>query len=233
MPAFLSRDGVVPYLGTFRAVSLRLVLPLAATTLLVLPGCRQASRPSSGTPTTRQPDVQASQQKTAEDDAGGLTDVRGKAERGDAIAQRALGSMFEYGQGVPQDLAEAAKWYRKSAEQGDAGAQSLLGWMYREGRGVPRDDPEATRWFARSAESGDPLAPTNLAVMYERGEGVPSDLVEAHKWFNIAAMRATGDARARSENLRDGVARRMTPTQITEATKRARQWMTAFRRRHL
>ncbi|MGA2404846.1 MAG: hypothetical protein ABSG91_24605, partial [Syntrophobacteraceae bacterium] len=31
-------------------------------------------------------------------------------------------------QGVPQDDAEAVKWYRKAAEQGDDRAQFELGW---------------------------------------------------------------------------------------------------------
>jgi len=31
--------------------------------------------------------------------------------------------MYDKGQGVPQDYAEALKWYRKAAEQGFAEAQ--------------------------------------------------------------------------------------------------------------
>ena len=34
------------------------------------------------------------------------------------------------GQGVPQDYAEAVKWYRKAAEQGDVNAQHNIGLMY-------------------------------------------------------------------------------------------------------
>jgi TPR repeat protein len=34
--------------------------------------------------------------------------------------------MYEHGGGVPTNLAEAAKWYRKAAAQGDAEAQSKL-----------------------------------------------------------------------------------------------------------
>jgi len=32
--------------------------------------------------------------------------------------------MHKKGQGVPQDYAEAVKWYRKAADQGDAPASS-------------------------------------------------------------------------------------------------------------
>ncbi len=45
--------------------------------------------------------------------------------------------------GVPQDYAEAAKWYRLAAEQNNAAAQYNLSLMYANGQGVPRDDGEA------------------------------------------------------------------------------------------
>ena len=40
------------------------------------------------------------------------------AEQGDAFAQFSLGIMYDNGEGVPQDYAEAVKWYRLAAEQG-------------------------------------------------------------------------------------------------------------------
>jgi TPR repeat protein len=38
--------------------------------------------------------------------------------------------MYEKGQGLAQDYAEALKWYRKAADQGNADAQYGLGGMY-------------------------------------------------------------------------------------------------------
>jgi len=40
------------------------------------------------------------------------------AEAGYDVAQYNLGFMYEYGQGVLQDYAEAVKWYRLAAEMG-------------------------------------------------------------------------------------------------------------------
>ena len=40
------------------------------------------------------------------------------AEHGEAGAQYNLGFMYDHGQGVPQDYAEAVRWYRLAAEQG-------------------------------------------------------------------------------------------------------------------
>jgi len=48
---------------------------------------------------------------------------------------------------VPQDYAEAAKWYRKAAEQGDANAQSNLGIMYAKGQGLPQNYVLAHMWY--------------------------------------------------------------------------------------
>ena len=46
--------------------------------------------------------------------------------------------MYATGQSVPQDDAEAVKWYRLAAEQGTADAQYNLGVRYAKGRGVPQ-----------------------------------------------------------------------------------------------
>ena len=55
------------------------------------------------------------------------------------------------GDGVQQDFAEAAKWYRKAADQGDIDAQNELGSLYGNGQGVPQDYVEAYRWFDLAA----------------------------------------------------------------------------------
>ena len=60
------------------------------------------------------------------DDITKIYELTLKAEQGDAVAQFNLGVKYDNGQGVPQDYAEAVKWYRKAAEQGDAGAIVVL-----------------------------------------------------------------------------------------------------------
>ena len=73
------------------------------------------------------------------DYATALRELKPLAEQGDAYAQNNLGSMYEFGHGVPQDNKTAVKWYRLAAEQGHPVPQFNLGVMYREGRGVPQD----------------------------------------------------------------------------------------------
>ena len=74
--------------------------------------------------------------------------------------------MYDNGEGVPEDAAEAVRWFRLAAEQGDATAQFNLGVMYDNGEGVPKDAAEAVRWFRLAAEQGYAAAQLNLGVMY-------------------------------------------------------------------
>ena len=76
------------------------------------------------------------------------------AEQGHAEAQFNIGLMYDKGQGMAQDYAEAAKWYRRAAEQGHAFAQAKLGSMYYDGRGVPQNYVEAHLWFNLAAARG-------------------------------------------------------------------------------
>ena len=62
--------------------------------------------------------------------------------------------MYDNGEGVPENDAEAVKWYRKAADQGYAKAQSNLGVMYDNGEGVPENDAEAVKWYRKAADQG-------------------------------------------------------------------------------
>ena len=146
------------------------------------------------------------------------------AEHGHAEAQVYLGFMYMKGQGVPEDQSEAVKWSRLVAEQGDPRGQHNLGAAYADGQGVPQDYAEARKWFRLAAEQGEATAQLNLGVMYHEGQGVPQDYVEAHKWYNLAASRTTGELREKAAKNRDLIARDMTPAQVAEAQRVAREW---------
>ena len=61
--------------------------------------------------------------------------------------------------------------------------------------------------------------------MYNNGRGVPQDYVRAHMWLNLAAARTpAGEDHDKAVNNRNAVAERMTPAQIAEAQKLAREW---------
>ncbi len=97
--------------------------------------------------------------------------------------------------------------------------------MYENGHGVPQDYAEAVKWYRLAAEQDYVFAQHYLGVMYLEGLGVPPDDVQALLWFNLAASRfAPGERHDRAVEGRDLVAERMTPAQIAEAQKLARQW---------
>ena len=92
---------------------------------------------------------------------------------------------FSLAEPSPEDLAEAADWYRKAAGQEDAGAEAALGWMYRNGSGVPKDEVEAVKWYRRAACQGNSSAQLAMGAAYENGRGVPRDDAKAHAWFSL------------------------------------------------
>jgi len=179
--------------------------------------------------------------------------------------------MYERGDGVPADRAEASRYYFRAAdialakvagalmrsppqsdelpwdpdavvyafdqgaERGHAKAQYAVGALYAggcESMGVPQEYTEAVRWYRKAAEQGLASAQFDLGLMYASGHGVPQDYVLAHMWFNLSASSNRGDqslqaAAATNERriqARDEVARKMTPDQIAEAQRRAREW---------
>ena len=147
------------------------------------------------------------------------------AEKGHKKAQYSLGVMYANGQDVPQDAVEAVRWFRLAAEQGNADAQHNLGLMYKDGQVVTQDYAEAVRWFRLAAERAHARAQHNLGFMYENGQDVTQDYVQAHMWFNLtAAHLPLGEEREMAVRNRDKAAKLMTPDQIAEAQRLAREW---------
>jgi len=166
-------------------------------------------------------------QGVPKDDTEAVKWFRKAAEQGIAKAQFNLGVMYEKGLGVPQDYAEAVKWLQKAAAQGYAKAQDNLGFMYAKGQGVPKDDTEAAKRWRNAAEQGYARAQYNLGFMYAKGQGVPKDHVLSHMWFNLAASRFNASERRERKlavESRNLVASKMTPAQIAEAERLAREW---------
>ena len=69
------------------------------------------------------------------------------AEKGDPLAQAAVGVMLHIGTGVKRDLKQAFSWYHKAAEQGYAAGQANVGIMYSKGAGTEQNDVQAYAWL--------------------------------------------------------------------------------------
>ena len=127
--------------------------------------------------------------------------------------------MYERGNGVAQDYAEALKWYRKAADRGFPPAEVNLGVWYETGKGVAQDLAEAVNLYRKAAEQGFAVAQNNLGSMYFRGLGVPKNLVQAYLWYTLAAPQYKEAGKSV-----DFVSRQMTPAQIAEAQKLVIEW---------
>ena len=124
--------------------------------------------------------------------AQNIATLKQQAVHGKAEAQCSLGLMYEMGEGLPQDYAQAAFWFRKAAEQGDPYAQWKLGNLYSDGKGVPQGATQEALWYRKAAEQGDARAQVMLGASYHDGDGVPQDYTQAVFCVRPAWARSYG-----------------------------------------
>jgi TPR repeat protein len=86
-----------------------------------------------------------------------------------------------------------------------------------------QDYAECLLWFQRASDQGHADARFFLGVMYAKGDGAPQDSVRAHMWFRLSAAQGNQKAIKTLEVAE----RTMTPAQIAEAEKLARDWKPA------
>ena len=118
------------------------------------------------------------------------------------------------------DYDTALKEMRTLADQGVAVAQYNLWIMAYQGQGMPRDYQGAAQWCRLVAEQGHAGAQVLLGAMYHLGQGVPRDDVLAHMWVTLA----TAHGIAVAVKWRDLFEQSMTPAQLAEARRLAREW---------
>jgi uncharacterized protein len=110
--------------------------------------------------------------------------LRAAAEAGHPEAEYQLGTMYEAGRSVPQDYAEAAKWYRLAVESGLDWVRGALGEIYmRMG-----DYVSAHMWFNLAAENNlwtakqrDQLAKGMSSADITKAQRLAREWDEAHK----------------------------------------------------
>jgi TPR repeat protein len=139
-----------------------------------------------------------------------------------------VGQAYAEGDGVRENAAEAAKWFRLAADQDSAAGEYELGKCYLQGKGMPKDLTEGVRWTRRSAEQGYALAQNSLGLCYANGTGLGKDNLQAYKWFNLAA--AGDDEHADDTKVSMGLVERfLAPEQISEAQRMAREFKPRLR----
>jgi TPR repeat protein len=127
---------------------------------------------------------------TSDDEFDSVLD---SAQRGETVAQCAMGARYATGDRVGQDLSAALGWYLKAAEQGNANAQWNAAAIYAQDHGgtggVHRDTEQAAHWCRKAATQGFAPAQAMLGAMYAQGNGVPRDIGKAMEMLEKAARQ--------------------------------------------
>ena len=116
---------------------------------------------------------------------------RPEAEEGDAPTQYNLGLLYLDGHGVPQDLGEAIKWFKRSASQDFTEAQHDLGALYATGKGVKRDLVEAYKWMNICAAKGNAGCTTQRDLIAKKLK--PAQITEAQRLSSQFAPKKESD----------------------------------------
>lgn len=137
------------------------------------------------------------------------------ARAGHAEAQFRLGMLYEAGDGVLPQIAEAAAWHRRAAEQGHVDSRTRLatlylcggradppaldrglGALYPHGTSLAHDPAEARHWATLAAEQGSVPAQALLGYLLAAGLGGPADPHAAERWYRLAAAEGSAEAAA-------------------------------------
>ncbi len=114
-----------------------------------------------------------------------MREWRGPAAKGDADAQFNLGQAYKLGRGVPQDLVEAEKWYKKAADQGHLQASDNYGLvLFQSNRRT-----EALPYLQASAQRGEPRAQYVLGTGHFNGDFVEKDWIKAYALMTRASAQ--------------------------------------------
>ena len=140
-----------------------------------------------------------------------------EAEKGNALAQTALGIMYQNGRGVKRDYQQARVWYEKAAEQGDEIAENNLGFMYWKGQGGTRDAVRAAELFSKATLQGYGLAAYHLADMHRTGEGVAKNLLRAYVLYTFAKDTLTERQQGKAEMRRQAIGRTLSEEDLRQA----------------
>jgi localization factor PodJL len=124
----------------------------------------------------------------------GGPELRAAALAGNPAGEFEVAVRYAEGRGVPQNFAEAARWFERAANRGLAPAQYRLGSLLEKGQGVKKDAEAARRLYLAAADKGNAKAMHNLAVLYAEGIDGKPDYKTASQWFRKAATRGVGDS---------------------------------------
>lgn len=123
-----------------------------------------------------------------------IPQLEAAAEKGFVPQEIELAAAYLTGQGVRQDVKQAAYWYEKAAKSGDPEAENQIGFLYQTGQGVHSDPVRAFHYYELAAAAGYVRAKVNLGVLYVWGIGTAKNEALAAELFEQAAARGNPSA---------------------------------------
>lgn len=127
-------------------------------------------------------------------------------------AQYKLGSMYEVGEGVRQDLAQAEYWYGLAQKAGKKAAKDRITYLTIKKQGY--DPKKYSSWLAsikEDANNNKGEAKFLLAQLYHEGIGVKKDLAKSLQLFQQVSLLGDANVDGEMALIRDEI----------EASKRA------------
>ena len=116
-----------------------------------------------------------------------LSELEKLANEQNRKAQRILGDLYFYGNGVPKDISKALDWYTKAAKLGNNRAQRILGDIYC----TKKDLDLAGYWYGESAKNGNKKSFDSLVELAKTGdETALVELVELAKSGNEQVLQS-------------------------------------------
>jgi len=139
------------------------------------------------------------------------------------------GCLKEHGPGICMMVSKAIEF--NMYDLAKIYVPEALSYLKKRAEGV---DPSPSSLALSINEWGDPVAQYILGELYRKGSVLPQDYVKAHMYYSIsinspASHYYTIDYKGGYEpyEKRDIVEKDMSPEQITEAQRLAKQWMTS------
>ena len=167
------------------------VISGAIIAVLLLPKEGQSPAPTS--PATQCQDFKAEDQ---------VSSCREACEAGALEGCTRLAYLYEYGVGLPQNTAAAARFYQQSCDQDELRACRQLAFLFIEGAGVPKDAERARQLLQAAHVEGDLAAALGLGQLYHTADGVEYDLEQALKHFDTLCMSASTELQQESMDAR-------------------------------
>jgi len=114
-----------------------------------------------------------------------LADLRRRADRGDAVAMRRLGSRLLIGDRAPLEPKQGFGWIARGAADGDVAALELMATLTGIGAFAPQSWPDAFDFLGRAAERGGASAQAQIRLL-AAGPQAAAPIEPTEGWADLA-----------------------------------------------